>query len=178
MVFPFLQSPPRSQTPPTGQRVRFDASAITGSVQTSPDHLWRRGVQSFSGNIDVNSVLMGKLGNVSYQRSFPTDTTKDEKWLVLVGRPSLAASRWRARRPAPPGYFHIKAAICGSCALAAKLELGKLRFPKTMLRKGTCVSALRLAAHPGAPLHFTFLFERQPGLKPPAGPPAAAGGPP
>jgi hypothetical protein len=24
---------------------------------------------------------------------FLTDTTKDEKWLVLVGRPSLAASR-------------------------------------------------------------------------------------
>jgi hypothetical protein len=39
---------------------------------------------------------------------FLTDTTKDEKWLVLVGRPSLAASRWRARRPAPPSYFHIK----------------------------------------------------------------------
>jgi hypothetical protein len=30
-----------------------------------------------------------------------SDTTKDEKWLVLVGRPSLAALRWRARRPAP-----------------------------------------------------------------------------
>jgi hypothetical protein len=26
----------------------------------------------------------------------------------MVGRPSLAASSWRARRPAPPGYFHIK----------------------------------------------------------------------
>jgi hypothetical protein len=39
---------------------------------------------------------------------FLTDTTKDDKWLVLVGRPSLAASRWRARRPAPPSYFHIK----------------------------------------------------------------------
>jgi hypothetical protein len=38
---------------------------------------------------------------------FLTGTTKDEKWLVLVGRPSLAASRWRARRPAPPSYFHI-----------------------------------------------------------------------
>jgi hypothetical protein len=38
---------------------------------------------------------------------FLTDTTKDEKWLVLVGRPSLAASRWRALRPAPPSYFHI-----------------------------------------------------------------------
>ncbi|MBM4300675.1 MAG: hypothetical protein FJ121_03960 [Deltaproteobacteria bacterium] len=38
-----------------------------------------------------------------------TATTKDEKWLVLVGRPSLAASGWRARRPAPPSYFHIKA---------------------------------------------------------------------
>jgi hypothetical protein len=37
-----------------------------------------------------------------------TDTTKDEKWLVLVGRPSLAASRWRALRPAPPSYFHTK----------------------------------------------------------------------
>jgi hypothetical protein len=34
-------------------------------------------------------------------------TTKVEKWLVLVGRPSLAASRWRARRPTPPSYFHI-----------------------------------------------------------------------
>jgi hypothetical protein len=39
---------------------------------------------------------------------FLTDTTKDEKWLVLVGRPSLAASRWRGRRPTPPSYFHIK----------------------------------------------------------------------
>jgi hypothetical protein len=37
---------------------------------------------------------------------FLGDTTKDEKWLMLVGRPSLAASRWRARRPAPPRYFH------------------------------------------------------------------------
>jgi hypothetical protein len=40
---------------------------------------------------------------------FLTASTKDEKWLVLVGRPSLAASGWRARRPAPLGYFHIKA---------------------------------------------------------------------
>ena len=40
---------------------------------------------------------------------FLADATKDEKWLVLVGRPSLAASGWRARRPAPLGYFHIKA---------------------------------------------------------------------
>ena len=24
------------------------------------------------------------------------------------GWPSLAVFRWRARRPAPPGYFHIK----------------------------------------------------------------------
>jgi hypothetical protein len=39
---------------------------------------------------------------------FLTDTTKDEKCMVLVGRPSLAASRWRARRPAPLSYFHIK----------------------------------------------------------------------
>ena len=41
---------------------------------------------------------------------FLTDTTKDEKWLVLVGRPSLAASRWRAeaRPTAPPSYFPIK----------------------------------------------------------------------
>ena len=46
---------------------------------------------------------------------FLTDTTKDEKWLVLVGRPSLAAlsvgGRGRpphSRRPAPPGDFHIK----------------------------------------------------------------------
>ena len=31
-----------------------------------------------------------------------------EKWLVLVGRPSLAAFRWRARRPAPPSYFPKK----------------------------------------------------------------------
>jgi hypothetical protein len=38
---------------------------------------------------------------------FLTDTTKDEKWLVLVGRPPLAASHWRALRPAPPSYFHI-----------------------------------------------------------------------
>ena len=38
---------------------------------------------------------------------FLTDITKDEKWLVLVGRPSLAASRWRARRPTPLSYFHI-----------------------------------------------------------------------
>jgi hypothetical protein len=42
---------------------------------------------------------------------FLTDTTKDEKWLVLVGRPSLAASRWRALRPAPPSFFHIKIAV-------------------------------------------------------------------
>jgi len=34
-----------------------------------------------------------------------------KKWLALVGRPSLAASGWRARRPALPGYFHIKKAI-------------------------------------------------------------------
>jgi len=40
---------------------------------------------------------------------FLTATTKDEKWLVMVGRPSLAASGWRARRPAPPSYFHRKA---------------------------------------------------------------------
>jgi len=33
---------------------------------------------------------------------FLTDTTKNVKWLLLVGRPSLAAaSRRRARRPAP-----------------------------------------------------------------------------
>ena len=37
-----------------------------------------------------------------------TVTTKDEKWLVLVGRPALAASPWQARRPAPPSYFHVK----------------------------------------------------------------------
>jgi hypothetical protein len=30
---------------------------------------------------------------------FLTDTTKDEKWLVLVERPSLAASRWQALIP-------------------------------------------------------------------------------
>jgi hypothetical protein len=42
---------------------------------------------------------------------FLADTTKHEKWLVLVGRPSLADSRWRARRPAPPSSFHIKTAI-------------------------------------------------------------------
>jgi len=39
---------------------------------------------------------------------FFADTTKDEKRVVVVGRPSLAACRWRARRPAPPNYFHIK----------------------------------------------------------------------
>jgi hypothetical protein len=33
--------------------------------------------------------------------------TGAENPLVLVGRPSLAASRWRARRPAPPSYFHL-----------------------------------------------------------------------
>jgi hypothetical protein len=37
---------------------------------------------------------------------FLADTTKEENWLVLVGRPSLAAYRWRARRPAPPSCFH------------------------------------------------------------------------
>jgi hypothetical protein len=32
--------------------------------------------------------------NVAYTNDhFLTDTTKDEKWLVMVGRPSLAASR-------------------------------------------------------------------------------------
>jgi hypothetical protein len=45
--------------------------------------------------------------NVYTNDHFLTDTTKDEKWLVLVGRPSLPASRWRALRPAPLSYFHI-----------------------------------------------------------------------
>jgi hypothetical protein len=39
---------------------------------------------------------------------FLTDTTKPEKMADAVGRPSLAASRWRALRPAPPSYFHMK----------------------------------------------------------------------
>jgi hypothetical protein len=30
---------------------------------------------------------------------------------MLVGRPSLTAFSWRARRPAPPGYFHIRRRI-------------------------------------------------------------------
>jgi hypothetical protein len=43
-----------------------------------------------------------------YHHYFLANTTKDEKWLALVGRSSLAASRWRARRPASPSYFHMK----------------------------------------------------------------------
>ena len=39
---------------------------------------------------------------------FLTDPPEDEKWLLLVGRPSLAASRWRARRIVPPSYLHMK----------------------------------------------------------------------
>jgi hypothetical protein len=38
---------------------------------------------------------------------FLTDTTKHETYRLRVGRPSLAASAWQARRPAPPSYFHI-----------------------------------------------------------------------
>ena len=49
----------------------------------------------------------GRYGSFYTNGHFLVDTMKDEKWLVLVGRPSLAASRWRARRPAPPSYFHI-----------------------------------------------------------------------
>jgi hypothetical protein len=56
------------------------------------------------GKDGADSMLCGSYTN----DHFLTDTTKDEKWLVLVGRPSLAASRWRARRPAPPSPFHIK----------------------------------------------------------------------
>ena len=44
--------------------------------------------------------LLGVDETTAYTNDhFLTVTTKDEKWLVLVGRPSLAASRWRARRP-------------------------------------------------------------------------------
>ena len=66
---------------------------------------------------------------------FLTETTKDEKWLVLVGRPSLAAFRWRARRPAPPGYFHIKVQSNDNFFVGADLRVRPER------------------AHAGAPLH-------------------------
>jgi len=78
--------------------------SFTGKKSGAP---WGRRWMSDCGRWMTGPVLL-------YQRAFPyghnerTDTTKDEKWLVLVGRPSLAASRWRARRPAPPSYFHIK----------------------------------------------------------------------
>ena len=48
--------------------------------------------------------IFGKSGTMDRSHTndhLLTDTLNDEKWLVLVGRPSLAASRWRARRPAP-----------------------------------------------------------------------------
>jgi hypothetical protein len=48
-----------------------------------------------------------KLLKTPTNDQFLSDTKKDEKRLVLVGRPSLAASRWRARRPAPLIYFQI-----------------------------------------------------------------------
>jgi len=48
-----------------------------------------------------------KLLKTHTNDQFLSDTKKDEKWLVLVGRPSLAASRWRARRPTPLIYFQI-----------------------------------------------------------------------
>ena len=63
---------------------------------TLPDDAFRLGVSLANGTSYTND-------------HFLPDRTKDEKWLVLVGRPSLAASRWRARRPAPPSYFHINA---------------------------------------------------------------------
>ena len=49
---------------------------------------------------------------------FLTASTKDEKWLVLVGRPSLAASRWRARRFRPTGLFSYIAFAINSFQLA------------------------------------------------------------
>jgi hypothetical protein len=61
------------------------------------------------GNAVILDRYPSPLGK-SHQTNdhFLRDTTKDKKWLVLVGRPSLAAYRGRARRPAPPSYFHIK----------------------------------------------------------------------
>jgi hypothetical protein len=42
---------------------------------------------------------------------FFTDTTKDEKWLVLVGRPSLAASPRRPPEARPTELFSYKTAL-------------------------------------------------------------------
>jgi hypothetical protein len=62
------------------------------------------------------AVILQVQADLSARRGFirtiisSTVTTKDEKLLILVGRPSLAAYRRRARRPAPLSYFHIKVA--------------------------------------------------------------------
>ena len=42
---------------------------------------------------------------------FLTDTTKDEKWLVLVGRPSLAASELAGTEARPTELFSYKVAL-------------------------------------------------------------------
>ena len=57
--------------------------------------------------IDHRKDCLADLRSLTHTNDhFLTDTTKDEKWLVLVGRPSLAVYRWRARRSAPSSYFH------------------------------------------------------------------------
>jgi hypothetical protein len=57
--------------------------------------------------IDPKKDCLADLRSVTHTNDhFLTETTKDGKWLVLVGRPSLAVYRWRARRSAPSSYFH------------------------------------------------------------------------
>jgi hypothetical protein len=48
------------------------------------------------------------LNLISCQRSFPHGHNERRKIGGVGWRPSLAASRWRARRPAPSSYFYIK----------------------------------------------------------------------
>src|SRR5665811_390971 len=88
--------------PPRSTRVRSSAAS----------DVYKRQNQGWGTPVDGRNVPAGACpqDQADYTNDhFLTDTTKDEKWLVLVGRPSLAAFRWRARRPAPPSYFHIKA---------------------------------------------------------------------
>jgi hypothetical protein len=64
-------------------------------------------VQGAPGAVDFFLTYAARE-EINTKDHFLTDTTKDEKWLVLAGRPSQAAWGWRARRLAPPIYFHIK----------------------------------------------------------------------